>query len=198
GDPMPESEEKQEPEQKIQKNPDEKNKPMTVRLIDGKWANHVNRELIIGYCNYKLHPGALTEQLLKSHACMQKKCPYLKRLQDRKFWKDRQDKQEHKKNIRQAKQVQEQLSQDLLAEARRLALTYHVAPEIEIMQVMFDAERNFYKIFYISDKPWDDHCNYLDFLHAYCYMKSAGAEIRHIRDINGNYVTRADKKCYQK
>ncbi|MDE5755333.1 MAG: hypothetical protein K2H89_12475 [Oscillospiraceae bacterium] len=178
-----------------QRNP-EKNKLITVRLIDGKWANKVNREMIIGYCNYKLHPGALTEQLLKSHACMQKKCPYLKRLQDRKFWKDRQDKLEHKKILKQTKQAQEEISRKLLAEAQWLAVNYHVA--IEIMQVSFDADRNFYKIFYISDKSQDDHEEYLDFLRAYRYLKHAGAELRHIRDMNGNYVTKKEKHCYQK
>lgn len=174
----------------------EENKSITVQLIDRKWVNHVNREQIIGYCNYKLHPGALTEKLLKSHECIQKKCPYLKKLEDRKFWIKRKDKTEHKKIVKQEKQIQEQISLNLITEAQEFASTYHA--ELDIMQVNFDADRNSYIIFYISDNPEDDCYDYLDFLHAYCYEKKAKVELRHIRDMNGNYVTRADKKCYQK
>lgn len=174
----------------------EKNKFITVQLIDGKWVNRADKELIIGYCNYKLHPGALTAQLLKSHECMQKQCPYLKRLEDRKFWKKRKDRNENKKMLRQTKHMQEQISHNLLTEAQKFADNYHA--DIDIMQVNFDTDRNLYKIFYISDNPEDDCYDYLDFLHAYCYQKKAKVELRHIRDINGNYVTRAEKKCYQK
>ncbi|MDE6005014.1 MAG: hypothetical protein K2G88_06470 [Oscillospiraceae bacterium] len=173
----------------------EKNKLVTVQLIDRKWANHVNKEQIIGYCNYKLHRGALTEQLLKSHECIQKKCPYLKRLEDRKFWIKRKDRTEHKKAMKLEKHMQEEFSKNLLIEAQEFAENYQA--KLDIIQVNFDKSKNYYIIFYISDNSDDDYNEYLDFLYAYQDKKQAKAELRHIRDMNGNYVTRAEK-CYHK
>ena len=167
-------------------------KKITVRLIDKTWANHVNKEQIIGYCNCKLHKGALTEQLLKSHECIQKKCPFLKKFDDRQFWIKRKDRTKHRKIVKQEKHMQEEILQNLLNEAQDFANICKA--DIDIIQVKFNAEENYYIIFYISDKSEDDYEEYIGFLLAYCYRKKATAELRHIRDMNGNYVTRTKKK----
>ena len=47
---------------------------INYRYIDGKIKN---KKHCAGYCNSSLHPGALTEKMIKHHQCNEKECTLL-------------------------------------------------------------------------------------------------------------------------
>ena len=59
--------------------------------IDGNPTNNV-----VAFCRYQKHRGYLTPKLMKTHGCLARKCPKLRKLECQ-FWEDRRSKKEMKR-----------------------------------------------------------------------------------------------------
>ncbi len=46
----------------------------------------ISKRNAVGYCHHKKHIGNLNERMLKEHGCIEKKCPYLEKYEDNKYW----------------------------------------------------------------------------------------------------------------
>ena len=64
-----------------------------VTLIDGK----TSYKRPIGYCFCDTHRGYISKELLKSHKCLQKQCPFLRKNEEHPYWNDREKRREDKK-----------------------------------------------------------------------------------------------------
>ncbi len=99
----------------------------------GKYSNvHINKSLgrniygqdvaernRIGYCYCQIHPGYLTEAILKEKNCIAHNCRWLKKFEDHNFWVNREERKQGKKeNKRLKREVEhnENLILDLLRE----------------------------------------------------------------------------------
>ena len=67
-----------------------------LRLIDGHYANSNN---IIARCHLLTHRGYLTKSLVKSHDCINKKCPFMEKIK-KEYWKALDEAKQEKKDNR--------------------------------------------------------------------------------------------------
>ena len=50
------------------------------------WGN-VSSNKVVGWCKYKLHPGAMFTKHLEKHECLKKECAFLQKNPDHTYWK---------------------------------------------------------------------------------------------------------------
>ena len=167
-----------------------------VKLLDGSVVQ-VPRGKIIGFCHNLIHPGKMTKTTLEKHRCLAKQCPFLERYEDAPFWAARKVKEAAKQSAKQYKKEKKAI---LFAEMESMAALrsdfqkYADATnsEIEIVRV---EHPNFYSyvVFYVSDNRFDDADRFHRFLNAaragYNWMR---VFLRHIKDVDGHFVTRKE------
>lgn len=71
------------------------NNPHKLYAANGSW---IDRKKACGYCY--LHHIAMSPASMKTHECLKKQCPRLKKYEDHPFWVDRARKNELKKQHR--------------------------------------------------------------------------------------------------
>ena len=57
-------------------------KPLETRLIDGNYTKNSN---VIARCHLRTHRGYLSKSLVKSHHCIEKKCPFFQKMKPE-YW----------------------------------------------------------------------------------------------------------------
>ena len=170
--------------------PDDQSEYISVKLLTGiriytKWEN------VVGYCHCDTHRGSITKTLLKSHDCINKKCPFFKR-DNPEYWK-RVDaanaaKQRRKQKIKAKKAKRTDKTEKLTLTAQSMAdeLGYN----IKITSVRKDRDKNKYYIFYISEWEYNDIIRFLELKAAYAYWLNAKVEMKHLRRADGEYITK--------
>lgn len=57
----------------------------TVKLVGGN-VEILDLDKIIGYCHNKIHYGAVTKNIIKTHECLLKQCRYFEKYEDSPYW----------------------------------------------------------------------------------------------------------------
>lgn len=165
-----------------------------AKLLTGKTVP-IREDHIIGWCRYHLHRGALNSKLLMKHNCQRKRCPFLIPNPKSPFWnalaKKETDKAQRKEAARKKKEYEakEKAAIDELTEK----LNAHLREsESDMYIVRISREKPWvYKLYYVSDKCFADGRCYQDF---YNYLSELYPRIfflfRHIRDVDGHFVSR--------
>ena len=60
-------------------------------------GGQTNKDNAIAYCHHAKHNGYLNEKLIKQHDCLNKRCPYLHKYEEKPYWIKRQIKSALKK-----------------------------------------------------------------------------------------------------
>lgn len=165
-----------------------------VKLVTGKTVP-IREDHIIGWCRYHLHRGALNSKLLMKHNCQRKRCPFLLLNPKSPFWnalaKKEAAKAQRKEAARKKKEYEakEKAAIDELTEK----LNAHLREsESDMYIVRISREKPWvYKLYYVSDKGFADGRCYQNF---YNYLSELYPRIfflfRHIRDVDGHFVSR--------
>ena len=126
-------------------------KSNTVKLINGARACETNA---VGYCHLNKHPGYLTKNLLKEHECLEKKCPFLKKLNPE-YWRGREAFEQAQKDklMRQKKQAETKAENDAYRDAF-IRKTLEESGNIYVT-VIRQENKNSLTVCYISDKRVD-------------------------------------------
>ena len=166
-----------------------------VRLITGQViVTHYNR--IIGCCHSTLHPGKLTQKELTEHECLKKQCSRLEKYLDVPFWKELENKERKKQKQKDRKQQekhikkkQENRMQSLLAQYQ----SYAAKNQYPIDIIRVKVEEKEITVFYVSDYRFADALKFPEFVRK-IKENSPGHNLilRHIKDENGNFMTREE------
>ncbi len=152
------------------------------------WGNYtyVSKGRVVGFCHYNEHSGYLTMAAMKERGCLAKECRYFEKNEDHPFW-SLQENKDKKKTIKQAKAKNESQERELVVEAQECAdfLDYN----IKITSVKNDPKSRKLIIYYVSDLPEDDYHRFLNLARAISGSKHMRTELRHVKDIDGNYAT---------
>ena len=65
-----------------------------------------NSPRTVGYCHNQKHHGALSVKMIKQHQCLGKQCPYLEKIENHPYWKNRAEIKEKKKEAEKAKKAE--------------------------------------------------------------------------------------------
>lgn len=87
------------------------------RTINGA---HVLRKKVIGYCANRIHRGYLTKDMMESHDCIHKQCPFLVKREDHNFWIQRELYREEKRKTKKEKKYWEEKEEDAMYYVRNL------------------------------------------------------------------------------
>lgn len=52
----------------------------------------INDNKVLGFCKNNKHIGFLAKKELEAHRCLEKKCPYFKRVENEKAWVEKDKK----------------------------------------------------------------------------------------------------------
>lgn len=173
------------------------NEVVWVRLLGGR-AEFVKRKNILGSCHNLIHPGKLTKKLMEAHGCIRKQCPFFKKNEEVPYWAEMERRRIQKAAIRKKRKEN----------ARRAAA--EAAKKLERLKTGFQAcfdrlgyavrvirvetvKPNVFRIFYVSDRKYPDGLLYRDFYEAVQNQNPpCRVLLRHIRDVDGHYVTREE------
>ena len=165
-----------------------------VKMLTGNTAK-IQRKNILGWCHNRIHPGAVSKTILKDHDCLGKECRFFERNCQAPYWdayeaqkRAAERKKEEIKKEKEKKVKEESALQDL-TESWRTYLT-EIDSDMQIVRVAADSPYA-YRIFYVSDNRFADGNRYPEFLSELNnrYPKCRFI-LRHIRDIDGHFVTR--------
>lgn len=164
-----------------------------VRLITGE-SIMIRRSKVAGYCHYHLHRGCLNKRLIEEHQCIEKSCRYLEILTTHSFWITRENEARIKEKKAQKKQAEKErqracrdAEEACLQAARKLA--EQMFPELRIIMVKHSQSSRRMILYYVSDEARNDWYRYLDLARAMRWQHGYEAELRHIKDADGQYVT---------
>lgn len=155
----------------------------------------IRRSRIVGWCKCDLHPGALTKALMAEHECLGKQCFFLVRNNENPFWAELAQKEKNKEQKKEAKRARK-------VEKARKASAHQTLLE-ELQQFLDDTLSGMYivrieneklwlyKIYYVSDNRFADGQCFPDFFeYLRCNYPGKKFLFRHIRDVDGHFVTR--------
>lgn len=174
---------------------------ITVCLITGQTLS-IKRGKIPGYCHYIHHPGCLTRALIIEHDCLGRACNCLEKFPEHNFWKEPEQMMpkklppaEKRRRRREAISAKEETNRKWFAYARSLAESMKC--EIEILQIKKVENERRIIVYYLSDYSEDDWYLYHDFAKRLGGYLKAYIELRHIKDMHGNYVTRRNRNLFR-
>lgn len=170
-------------------------KTRTFRRIDGIYAPFSKNELV-GYCHCDLHKGSLSSRDMEKHQCISKGCCYFEKYEEFPYW---QRKKRHDENVAAFKRKRQAKQEKAEAQKRRLDTLRMSAQEISgrlgyditVMSVT-ELSPKAYAVFYISDKPYNDWYLYKDLSISLFHTYGRFFELRHIKDVNGEYAVSSD------
>ena len=172
------------------------NEVIRARMLDGSVTN-IKRGKIIGWCHHYLHEGAITKTILSEHDCLNKNCPYLERNCQSPFWAELELKKESKEKRKakiKAEKMQRAIETSELNNLAAIWQSYLDDMDSDMLIVLVTKESpNRYKIFYVSENRFADGNRYPLFLDT---LKEVHTNyritLRHIRDVDGHFVTREE------
>jgi len=165
-----------------------------ARLFTGE---HVvlKRGRIVGCCHNNIHPGKMTKGLLKQHDCLGKQCRFFEKYEDSPYWendrnrKKEREKAKQKKKEQRAAAIAEEESLRSIGDALRECI-----PEEEDHLEIIRVERvsaTVITVFYVSDNRFADGNRFPTFLETAQRNHPAWhLRLRHIKDLDGHFVTR--------
>ena len=165
-----------------------------VRLLGGSTIE-IQRKKVIGCCHSRLHPGKLTKKLLEEHDCLGKQCPFLEKYEDAPFWQKQRERQITKAKAKQQKREKKAMLSAKDAYFAKLRddfqrLADATGSPMDIIRVEHRSP-HIYAVFYVSDNRFADGNRFPDFLQAVRKRYTRRRIIlRHIRDVDGYFVTR--------
>ena len=182
------------------------NELIVTYLADGT-KTPIKRGRIVGWCQYEIHPGALTSNLLKKHGCLEKQCFHFRKNKNSNYWTEQEKLAIRKKRRKeqaaslknQQRQQEDELAaladewQDYLDEIGSDMYIVNVTREQTIQTTQTrDQKRNqnVFTVFYVSDNWFADgnrypeFCNFVKNQHPGCRVN-----LRHIKDVDGRFVT---------
>lgn len=177
-------------------------KRISTRLLTGQ-AVHIERGQILGWCKYHLHPGAVTKSILKEHNCLEKKCPYLEQNSQSQFWPcyygqiRSEAKRKEKKRNNKRRKSQEKRKLEMLTD-RWKTLLAETDSDLLIIRISRCLPGTFI-IFYVSDNRFNDADRYPEFLDTLkCLHPDYSFILRHIKDVDGHFVTKEEYRNRRK
>ena len=169
---------------------------VTVKMLGGEVID-IKRGKIVGWCHHSLHKGAMNKAILTQHDCLGKNCPYLQRNPESPFWaareRERESKEKRKAEIKAEKQRRAEEAENLRGLTERWqSYLDELGSDMLLVRVEKEAPAR-YKLFYVSDNPFADGNRYPAFL-GRLKAEHPGFRIvlRHIRDVDGHFVTREE------
>ena len=167
-----------------------------VKMLTGNVIS-IRRGHVLGWCHHELHPGAISKAIMDDHDCLGKNCPFLERNCQSPFWSayeaQQESKEKRKEKLREQKLKKAQEERELLAltENWRSRLA-ELGSDMHIVRVSKDTQFE-YRIFYVSDNSFADGNRFPEFLAT---LKTRHPHfrffLRHIRDLDGHFVTREE------
>lgn len=169
---------------------------INAKLVNGTVVR-INKDKIVGWCRYDMHPGALTKTLLGEHDCLRKQCRLLVHNNENPFWDALVKKEIAKAKKKEAKRARKAVEankasavQSFVEELRRFLDESH--SDMYIIRIENEKPR-IYKIYYVSDNMFADGRCYSDFFDYLCKTyPNKKFLFRHIRDVDGHFVTREE------
>ena len=119
---------------------------------------YVPRRRLIGFCHCDLHKGYVTKSIYRNHKCGEKQCVFFQKFEDCPFWAAEKGYKRYK-NLSSAQKA----------------------------KIKSEEEKHII-VFYLSDRPYNDFYRFLDLSRTFGFYRSAYVELRHVKDINGNYA----------
>ncbi len=167
-----------------------------VKMLTGQVLS-IRRGRIVGWCRNRIHPGALNKAILEQHDCLGKNCSFLEKNCQSPFWRALEEaklaKEKLKAKVHQEKQkkIQEESELHTLADDWGSYLE-EMQSDMQIVRVVRDTPIC-YRIFYVSDNRFADGNRYPEFLERLRQDHPRKRIIlRHIRDVDGHFVTREE------
>lgn len=167
--------------------------PEQTWMLGGDWI-WIHPEKIVGCCHNAIHPGKMTEKMMKQHDCIGKQCRFFEKYEKSTYWLQQKQKQAEKANRKKLKQ-QEQLRQQ--AHAEKL-LAFHKDLQCFAEQCGYDMKivsvkqesTYVYKVLYVSGNNFRDAHLFPDLQPlVYRSYPMHHLALRHVRDEDGKFVT---------
>ncbi len=190
----------QRPEAPAKKRPSQEPTPparmVDVKLVSGERLT-IKETRLVGCCHCALHPGKITKGILAQHDCLAKQCRYFEKYADSPYWiaweakrKERQEAKQEKKTQRAAAATEAETMQGI-SEALRQCIPEEES-HMEIIRVERYANTTF-TVFYVSDNRFADGNRFPTFLDTTRqHYPSWRLRLRHIKDLDGHFVTRQE------
>ena len=171
-----------------------------AKLVSGDDVEISVSELV-GHCHFEGHPGEITRSLLSAHHCLEKQCVFLERYGSNPYWSDRAiaearklkskgAKKEIRRKKKQAAAKEQQMLDALASDIQKTADRLPCA--LTVVRVTREWPSVF-KLYYVSDNRFWDATAFPE-LTAALQAAYPGRRflMRHIRAVDGHYVTRTE------
>lgn len=165
------------------------NEVITTFLL-GSERIEIKRKKLVGCCHNRLHPGKMTEKLMKEHGCLQKGCWFFEKYPEASYWINHEKKTEEKKAAKTQKRLK--MEQKQVMQTRKELFQFYAEQTSSPMKIIRVEEQrqNTYTLYYVSEYPFRDGNRFPDFLRT---VKTEHpmwrVMLRHIQDVNGHFVT---------
>ena len=130
---------------------------------------------------------------MEEHGCLEKRCPFLQKYLDNSYWQEQKKQQKKRaaaKVKKRAAREERQAAEEQLSLAKEKLKALVGEEPLEIVNVE-RLEPYTYTVFYVSDNPFADGNRFPEFLtSAKETFPGFRIMLRHIRDIDGRFVTR--------
>lgn len=174
---------------------------MPVKLIYGG-CPIINKKKIAGRCSGLIHPGYLTDTLMKEHKCIERNCRHFVKLEEFPYWINRQTEKEnkliakeHRRRINENRRAQELEEQADLDNIKRCAVNISDNMEMPIIitRVMKlksgDVRKRKYVVNYVSPDRYNDQHDYTELATTLHQLFLSSFILRHVTYPDGEYVT---------
>lgn len=159
-----------------------------AKLVSGDYV-YVPRRRLIGFCHCDLHKGYVTKSIYKNHKCGEKQCVFFQKFEDCPFWAAEKGYKRYK-NLSPAQKAKIKSEEEkfvrMAEELQNLANKFGYP--MKITSVRQGEHKKHIIVFYLSDRPYNDFYRFLDLSRTFGFYRSAYVELRHVKDINGNYA----------
>lgn len=184
--------EKAEAKRKKQKNtqnaPQKNDELKGAKLVSGDYV-YVQRRKLIGFCRCDLHKGYVTKSIYRNHKCGEKQCVFFQKFEGCPFWAAEKGYKRYK-NLSPAQKSKIKSEEEkfvrMAEELQKLADKFGYP--MKITSVRQGKHKKHIIVFYLSDQPYNDFYRFLDLSQTFGFYRSAYVELRHVKDINGNYA----------
>ena len=167
-------------------------KPVAARLLNKQLVYTVQKN-IVGYCRYNLHPGKLNIKLFLEHKCLQKECPFFLKYEESPYWDQVARAKEKKAQRKQEKAEQKQREREEAAFFEELKILFQSYADDAgyIMQIVrVQGFQSYIYVYYVSENRFADGNRFKRFLKsAYFFFPHHRIVLRHIRDLDGHFMT---------
>lgn len=169
-----------------------------VKFFGNKTGELESNPTILGECRYYLHPGYLNKNIVKTHKCIEKQCPYFSGYSENKSLtalKASYYQKEKKKSIKRKKAKTATTKESRLNEYKETMQSICDETGYEMLIVRVEVNKKLFKIFYVSGNPFADGNRFPLLLsgikEAYPGMYIA---LKHIKNVDGSFATISDYK----